>query len=64
MVKTEQLLSMQILKNDQFPQVSKQISVTHATGSVHTVGKTVWKSPVRRKTKSVMHFLWTINNHS
>lgn len=30
-------------KNDQFPQVSKQILVTHATESVHTIGKTVWK---------------------
>ena len=39
-------------KNDQFPQVSKQISVAHAGGRVHTVGKTVRKSPVRRLKKT------------
>lgn len=45
-------------KNDQFPQVSKQILVTHATESVHTIGKKIGNLSCDMKQRVFMHFLW------
>lgn len=61
MIKTERHCRCKFLKKQKminFHKYQKLIPVTHATESVHTIGKTVWKSLVRRETKSVMHFLW------